>query len=92
MLKLLVMLGADLDNGPVSASHFAALRKQPDSLRFLIDHGAGVNIWTNAFTEKKIQLLSYCARFEEKDALSNAAHLLHTPLDLALANPSSNFG
>ncbi|KAL3451412.1 ankyrin repeat-containing domain protein [Aspergillus insuetus] len=84
-VRQLLTLGARPKTGILSELHLAAFKSLSNTVRALIEHGMDVNTWTPGLTEREVKFLGRHLLSDEKKEFAKIAHLLHTPLDFALA-------
>ncbi|KAL4876799.1 ankyrin repeat-containing domain protein [Aspergillus karnatakaensis] len=84
-VRQLLALSARPKVSGLSELHLAALRSSPNTMRALIEHGMDVNMWIPGLTERQLEFLGRFLMSDAQEEFSKIAHLLHTPLDFALA-------
>ncbi|KAL2794598.1 ankyrin repeat-containing domain protein [Aspergillus keveii] len=84
-VRQLLILGARPKTSLLSELHLAAFKSFPNTVRALIEYGMDDNIWTPALTTREVEFLGRHLLSDEKKEFAKIAHLLHTPLDFALA-------
>jgi ankyrin repeat protein len=86
VIRQLLTLGArPKKTGILSELHLAAFKSSPNTIRALIEHGMDVNMWIPGLKERQLNFLGRYLLSEQKKEFFKIAHLLHTPLDFALA-------